>query len=162
MNLKPAELAFWNEYVESAHNHLELRDAFVMAGQAGDAEIADILLALYLCGKKSAGSSLLEGFNATGDQLPQVGHHWILLNSRDEPGCILKVVRVALNKFKDVPIEIAVAEGEGDLSLNYWMKEHARFFKPYLAELGITDLNEAIVVTEFFELVYRGRVQVNR
>lgn len=58
-------------------------------------------------------------------------------------------------RFRDVTAEIAVAEGEGDLSLAYWREAHRSFFTPYLAELGIADLEDAELLIEFFELVYR-------
>lgn len=57
--------------------------------------------------------------------------------------------------FRDVPERIAVAEGEGDLSLDYWRKSHAAHYSPHLEEWGIVDLEGATVVTEHFTLVFR-------
>ena len=56
--------------------------------------------------------------------------------------------------YADVPVAIAIAEGEGDCSLETWRKLHRWFFEPYLDDLGIDDLDKAEVVTEFFEVVY--------
>jgi len=38
--------------------------------------------------------------------------------------------------------------------LDYWKREHAKIYRPYLANWGIKDLNQAYFVTEFFELVF--------
>lgn len=83
--LKPAELAYWEKYVDSSVNKESLRDVFVSAGYAGNPQITDELLALYLGGKKTAGSSLKEDFLSAGDAIPKVGNHWIYLNSSGAP-----------------------------------------------------------------------------
>ena len=67
----------------------------------------------------------------------------------------MRTEKVEVNKFKDVGVEIANAEGEDDLSLESWRRAHREFFSPYLADLGIQILEEALVVTEFFSLAYR-------
>jgi len=87
--------------------------------------------------------------------LPQVCNYWIFLNSRNEPSCILKTEKIVTHKFKDVPVEIAIAEGEGDLSLEYWKRVHGQLYSPHLASWGIKGIEEATVITEFFSVVYR-------
>ena len=99
--LKPAERDYWLEYVAASEHRSALEDPFVNASYAGNRDITDELLPLYLSGKKSAGSSLVEDFVANGDPLPVVGNHWIYLNSRDEPKCILRTERIVINKFRD-------------------------------------------------------------
>lgn len=131
------------------------KNAFVTASFAGTPEITDELLHLYLIGKKSAGSSIVEDFVSAGDPLPKVGNYWIFLNSKDIPSCILRTEKVVTNKFYEVPSEIAVAEGEGDLSLEYWRKVHSELYSPYLASWGVARLEDATVITEFFKIVYR-------
>lgn len=91
----------------------------VTAGYAGNSNITDGLLALYLSGKKIAGSSILEDFLSINDPLPQLGNYWIFLGSDEKPRCILKTIKIVTHKFNDVPEEIAIAEGEGDCSLEY-------------------------------------------
>lgn len=160
--LNPAEQKFWSDYLaasvtpgEAAARIDALAKANVRAGIPGDLSIADELLNLYLQGKKTAGSSLVRDFEVAGDPLPRVGDHWILLDSRGAPRCIAKVVRVEFHRFDEITLEIARAEGEGDLSLEYWRSAHQTFFAPYLPTLGISDLESAEIVTEFFEVVHR-------
>jgi uncharacterized protein YhfF len=156
MSLRPNEKTYWENYISTLPESEALPNTKVTAGYAGNPEITDELLLLYLEGKKTAGSSLAEDFQTAGDPLPQVGDYWIYLNSSGKPCCILRTDRVVTHKFKDIPLEIAIAEGEGDLSLAYWKRTHAELYNPFLQQWGISDLNEATVVTEFFKIVYRG------
>jgi uncharacterized protein YhfF len=154
-SLSPGEQKLWDQYCDS----LPLRDRpvapLVEASMPGNSEIANSLVQLYLDGHKTAGSSLLADFIAAGDQLPSIGKFWIVLDSTGEARCIVRTDRVDQTKFKEVGLEVAIAEGEGDLSLAYWRQAHADFFQPFLQSWGVTDLEEAIVITEFFSVVYK-------
>jgi uncharacterized protein YhfF len=153
MKLNERELAYWKSYLKALPE--KPLNRFVEAGIPGDDKIADQLLALYLSGKKSAGSSLVKDFEIAGDPLPEVGNFWIILDSNKEPRCIVKTVRVEIYQFDQVPEEVAIAEGEGDLSLEYWREAHIDFFTPFLESWGITDLDREKLITEFYELVHR-------
>lgn len=146
---------YWDRFILSLSPNLRPVNPNVSASFAGNKEITDELLSLYLIGKKTAGSSVVEDFLSAGDQLPQIGNYWIFLNSKEVPSCILKTINTKIHKFNDVPVEIAVAEGEGDLTLEYWRKVHGGLYIPYLTLWGLNDINEANVITEFFEVVYR-------
>lgn len=80
---------------------------------------------------------------------------WIVLDSKDQAQIILKTIKVEINPYNKVTKVIAIAEGEGDLSLEYWKKAHEDFFKPFLLNWGLNSLEEANVVTEYFCLVYK-------
>jgi len=118
--------------------------------------ITDSLIALYLAGKKSAGSGLVRDYLTMGDPLPKAGNYWIVLDGRRRPRLLLRTLRVEINLWKNIPKRIAVAEGEGDLSVAYWKRTHRRFYLPFLKKWGIDDLDEAEVITEHFKLVHRA------
>lgn len=126
----------------------------IEASIAGDVKIADKLLSLFISGKKTAGSSLVKDYKLSNDDLPKVGNYWIVLDSKEKPRVILKTIKVNFFIFKDINSSTAKAEGEGDLSPEYWTKAHTKFFTPYLEDWDITDLSKEEVVTEFFEIVY--------
>lgn len=152
--LKWIESSFWGEYLAALPTALRSRKPRVEAAFAGNRKITDDLIALYLAGKKTAGSGLVKDYLTMGDPLPKVGNYWIALDSRRRPRCLLKTVRVEINVFKRIPKRIAVAEGEGDLSVAYWKRVHRKFYSPFLKKWGIDDLDEAEVITEHFELVH--------
>lgn len=155
-SLKSHEQKFWQAYLQEA-GVLDSNGLTVSAGMPGDEQIADELVSLYLNGQKTAGSGLLKDYEQAGDPLPEVGNFWIILDSHARPRCIVRVIRVEMHLFREVTEEIARAEGEGDLSLEYWRKAHQWFFSRFLEKLGITNLNEERIVVEFYELVYRER-----
>ncbi|MEX2665606.1 ASCH domain-containing protein [Candidatus Uabimicrobium amorphum] len=150
--LKGKNLEYWQHYCREKN---VAEDTYVEAGMAGNSEITDGLLHLYLQGKKTAGSGLVQDYKQSGDPLPKIGNHWIILDAQQNPRCIVKTIAVEFHLFKDIPLRIAIAEGEGDSSLEYWRKGHRIFFSAFLADLGIDDLDEAEIVTEFFELVWK-------
>lgn len=151
--MKPKEQEYWQRYLDTLDE--KPVNPKVEAGVAGNAEIADKLLQLYLDGKKSAGSGLVKDYKLAGDPLPQVGDYWIILDANEAPRCIVKTVRVEYYQFDQVPEEVAIAEGEGDLSLAFWREAHIGFFTPFLQDWGIADLDKEQVVTEFFEVVFK-------
>lgn len=153
--LTPTQLEYWQKYLSTLPADQHPVNPFVTASFAGTREITDELLHLYLIGKKYAGSSIVEDFLSAGDPLPQEGNYWIFLNSKEVPSCILRTEKTVTHKFYDVPVEIAIAEGEGDLSLDYWRKVHSELYLPYLQSWGVQMLENATVITEFFKIVYR-------
>lgn len=154
--MKPLERAFWNEYLAGIKPARRPRRPVVGAAFAGNRRTTDGLLALYLAGKKSAGSGLVKDYLTAGDPLPKVGDYWIALDSRNRPRCLLKTVRVEMNIFKSLPKRIAVAEGEGDLSIAHWKRVHKKFYSPFLTKWGIENIEDAEVITEHFKLVHRA------
>ncbi len=158
-NLIQEHKKFWDAYL-SVSKLPANGDYSVVAEMAGNDEITDELIVLYRTGKKNAGSSVVEDFISAGDPLPKVGNYWILLNSKAEPEMILKTIRTETHKFSEVPESVAIAEGEGDLSLDYWKRVHSDLYLPYLKEWGVATMDEATVITEFFEIVYRKEMQV--
>lgn len=154
-NLNKTQKQYWDSYVFTLPSSLRSMKLNVSASYAGNKEITDELLNLYLTGKKTAGSSIVEDFLSTGDELPKIGNYWIFLNSKEEPSCILKTVDIKIHKFNEVPVAIAAAEGEGDLSLEYWRKVHTGLYAPFLDAWGLKRIEDATVITEFFNVVYR-------
>lgn len=152
MGLKIIESDFWESYINTLN--LKPTAPIVTLGMAGNIELADELLELYLKGIKTAGSGLLKDYQIEGDDIPIVGNYWIILDSKSNPRCIVQTVRVEINRFDEVPESIAIAEGEGDLSLSFWRKAHREFFTPFLKAWGISNLDEELVITEHFKLVH--------
>ena len=146
---------YWDRFISGLPLNSRPLNPNISASFAGNKEITDELLNLYLIGKKTAGSSIVEDFVSAGDELPQIGNYWIFLNSKEEPSCILKTVDIKIHKFNEVPLEIAIAEGEGDLSLEYWRKVHSDLYTPFLNAWGLKEIADATVITEFFNVVYR-------
>ncbi|WP_429217219.1 ASCH domain-containing protein [Kosakonia cowanii] len=120
------------------------------AWQIGDSPaLADELATLVASGIKTASCGSFACWQAE-DPAPKLGSYNIILNGQDEPVCVIRIISLRLTRFCDVTEAFARKEGEGDLSLDYWRKEHQRFF----SAAGIFS-EEMELVAEEFEVVER-------
>ena len=115
-----------------------------------DARLADELLALVLAGRKTATSSALAEY--ADEPLPKVGDVSIVLDAAGDPRALLRTTEVEVLPFDQVGAELAAAEGEDDLTLESWRREHEVYWRRVLGDDGFSPSME--VVTERFELVY--------
>ena len=56
-------------------------------------ELADELLALVLCGKKTATCGALRDIEA-GEPMPEVGRRDVVLDGRGKPACVIETIEV--------------------------------------------------------------------
>ena len=88
--------------------------------------MADKLLGLVIQGKKTATSwAFVWGLGEGGE----VGERSIVLDAKGNKRVIIETVEVTLKLFEHIDESFAHDEGEGDLSLEYWRREHERFFR---------------------------------
>ena len=69
--------------------------------------------------------------------------------------CIIKISKVYVTPFNKVSKDHAFKEGEGDRTLDYWRKVHIDFFSKEYANNNRVFDEEALVVCEEFEVVYK-------
>lgn len=151
----PANLAeFWETYAESVGGVDEARlyEAFYF----GDSEeLANSLAALVLSGAKRATAGSLWSFEARGKRPPIPGDLSIVTDWAGTALCIIETEAVEVIQFDQVTAEFAAAEGEGDLSLEYWRDAHRQFFTRECARAGREFSEDMPVVCERFHVVYR-------
>lgn len=121
----------------------------------GDSEqLADELLALVLAGGKRATSSLVADFLAEGEALPRVGSHWIACDGRGRPRTVLRSTELRVGPFTSVDADFAAAEGEDDLSLESWRREHRRYWTRGCEARGEAWSEDHEIVFERFAVVW--------
>jgi len=125
----------------------------VVAEQFGFEEHADELAQLIIAGKKTATCSAYALYEIENAPLPAAGLYTVILNSRDEPVAMIQTVDVQILPMNEVSAEHAAAEGEGDLSYQYWWDVHQNVFTIELAEHGLEFSDDMLLVCEQFELV---------
>ncbi len=91
-------------------------------------ELASELATLIIAGKKVATCGSLRSWQEQ-DAMPQPGGCSIVLNGEKQPVCVIRTTGLFLTRFDRVTPEMAMLEGEGDLSLDYWRQEHQRYFE---------------------------------
>ncbi|MFL7890150.1 ASCH domain-containing protein [Enterobacter pseudoroggenkampii] len=98
------------------------------AWQMGDSpELASELADLIKKGIKTASCGSFASFQQE-ESAPKIGSYNIILDGQNVPVCVIRLVSMRLMRFCDVTEAFARKEGEGDLSLEYWQKEHKIFF----------------------------------
>lgn len=88
-------------------------------------EQADQLLSLVIEGKKTATSWAA----SHGDFGTVVGQRQIIKDSSGAHRVVIEITELSKVRFDQVNESFARAEGEGDLTLEYWRKEHERYFR---------------------------------
>jgi len=124
-----------------------------LAGFGDTAELSASLIALILAGVKHATCSLQDAWTFDGEPLPVAGDFVIVMDFDGRPTLVLRTTDVRIMTFETVPAAFAIAEGEGDLSLDYWRREHWRFFLRECERVGRAATPDMPLVCEWFEVV---------
>lgn len=129
--------------MENTNNDYFERFAF------GDSpEMADELLALVLCGKKTATVSVV----LESDQKPNVGDLSLVLDGRGNPACVIKTVHLEMVKFCDLTWDMVKLEGE-DETFEQWKAGNIRYWTRDAARRGYTFTDQTPITFERFEVV---------
>lgn len=146
------EKELWEEFIKE-NNFKDLEyDSYAFGCDA------DRLASLVLEGKKRATSSLYILYEIANETLPKENEYSVILDSKGNAVCIVKVINVLIIPFNKVTAFHAYKEGEGDLSLSYWKEVHRSFFTKELKEFKL-DFNDTMkIVFEEFEVVYKPKL----
>jgi uncharacterized protein YhfF len=112
-------------------------------------QMRDRLNNLIINGNKRATAGLLkEDYLDEGEEIEFVGEKLAILDNQQQSVGIVKVTRVEVLDFKEVPTEFALAEAEGDLSGDDFRQSHLKFWN----SVGIEVLPGTKIVTVYFDL----------
>lgn len=149
-----AAALLWDAYAAAFPEQAAADSQYNVETFGDSPEMADELLAVVLNGRKSATSSLVADYLDAGEQLPRIGIHWIVCDSTGEPRAILRTTELRLGAFRDADEAFARDEGEGDLTLASWRREHQQFWERTAAARGGSWSEADEVVFERFEVVW--------
>ena len=112
-------------------------------------QMRDRLNNLIINGNKRSTAGLLkEDYLDEGEEIEFVGEKLAILDNQQQSVGIVKVTRVEVLDFKEVPTEFALAEAEGDLSGDDFRQSHLKFWN----SVGIEVLPDTKIVTVYFDL----------
>ena len=113
-------------------------------------ESRSTILNFLLNGNKRATAGLLEiDYEAEGEPVEDIGEVLVVLGNQGEEVGRIKVTRVEISNFADVPDEFALAEAEGDLSGDDFRQSH----RAYWEALGVEVRDDTKVVLVYFDLI---------
>lgn len=113
---------------------------------------ADWLADLVVEGKKTATCSAHVSYAIEKEALPHVGQYSIVLDAKEQPVAIIRVTDVSIMPMNEVPVDFALAEGEGDY--DFWWSAHKKFFTNELAAHGLEFSESMPLVCERFETIH--------
>ncbi|WP_420536345.1 ASCH domain-containing protein [Corynebacterium jeddahense] len=76
----------------------------------------------------------------------------IVVDGRGDPAALIREIKV--DPFLEVTEDFAATEGEGDLSLERWRREHRAFFARVAPYYGREFSDAELVQCETFEVVH--------
>lgn len=141
----------WQAYLKTLpRNHSHRFNLLPDAWSFGDSpQMADQLGKLVLNGIKTATCSRYLGENI----LDEAGLS-IILDGDGNPICIIETYEITIRRYRDIDEEFATAEGEGDLSLEYWRKAHWDFFSREAEQEDYEVSENMLLSCERFRLLY--------
>jgi uncharacterized protein YhfF len=142
---------FWDAYVASARVG---STKFAVLKFGDGAELADELASQVVAGRKRATASLLRDTMERGTPMPEPGDLCVVVDGKDAPRCIVRILDVDIKPLRDVDEEFAWAAGGGDRSLEWWRSAHTRYFKRQGAREGFVIDDATKVVLERIEVVW--------
>jgi len=148
--------ALWGRFLASgAPAALDAANATYETWQFGyGVEQGDRLLALVLSGRKVGTAGALWTYEHDGDVVPVPGDYSVVTDGSGIARCVLRTTAVDIVPFDQVGPDHASAEGEGDLTLDYWRDVHWKYFVRELESMGMHAEPDMPVVCELFELAY--------
>lgn len=148
--------AYWQEFLSNLPTVSPYHSkSYVAEGWGDSPEMADELGTLIADGTKTGTCSALWEWEAEDETIPKQGIITIVLNGEGEPLCIVETTEVSIRNYNEVDADFAHAEGEGDLSLEYWREAHMNFFSRILPKIGKEFSEEMPLVCERFKLIYK-------
>ena len=148
--------AYWQKFLSVLPPESPYRTRSYTTESWGDSpELADKLGNLIVRNIKTATSSALWEWEAEGRPIPQAGNLTVVLDGQGQPLCIIETTEVTVRQFNEVSSDFALAEGEGDFSLDYWREAHRNFFSRTLPKIGREFSEEMPLVCERFQVIYK-------
>jgi len=107
------------------------------------------LIDFIINGNKRATAGLLDDYAKESEPVESVGECLAMLDNDNQHVATLRVTRVEVSRFIDVPDEFALAEAEGDLNAADFRASHNDFW----SRIGETIIDETQIVQVYFELL---------
>jgi uncharacterized protein YhfF len=107
------------------------------------------LVDLVINGNKRATAGLLSDYEQEDEQLEHVGERLAIVDDDGHNVGAVKVTRVIVSRFADVPDEFALAEAEGDLNAADFRASHTT----YWSSVGTPVAADTMVVQLYFDLL---------
>lgn len=147
--------AFWFAYLRTLDApEIAARRLYDTCRIGDSKESANEGTGLVLSGRKTASSSLLWEYEASGQAPPSIGALSILEDGEGRPACVFETTEAEIRPFDAVDEAFAADYGEWDGSLPTWRRQCWRYYAAVCAGLGREPSEDMPLVCERFRVVY--------
>jgi len=145
---------FWKKYLETTGQKEgeavysgEL--VFEDTGMTGQTQ-----LSLLLSGAKTAMFTPLETIEINMEKMPVTGEVYVVLDSKEEPRCIIELTDVKILPVNEIPWDLARRDGEDENILD-WQNKMENFLDEEADLCGFEALPDSKIVCELFKVIYK-------
>ena len=117
---------------------------------------ADLCAHLVATGQKRATAPSVAELALAGDPIPRVGDYAIVTDWTGHAIAVTRTVSVEIKKFGEIDEEFARAEGEGDLTLEWWRAAHRAYYENVLTGSQYKVDDDLEIACESFEVVLKA------
>ncbi|MFG6445729.1 ASCH domain-containing protein [Microbacterium sp. P07] len=144
----------WAAYSHARPDAVAASPEYTIEHFGDSRRLADELLAHVIEGTKRATSELVADFLARGDAVPRIGSHWMACDGLGVPRIIIRSIELRIGTFATADAAFAADEGEDDLSLDSWRREHRIYWTRVAAAQGRVWSETEEIVFERFSVVW--------
>ena len=116
-------------------------------------DAADICADLVVAGRKQATASSLKELELAGLEVAKPGELFIVTDFSGKAKAIIETTRVDIRRFGEIDEDFARAEGEGDLTLEWWRDAHRAYYLRVLSGSGVAVDDDLMIACEYFTTV---------
>jgi uncharacterized protein YhfF len=147
---------FWRNYLLTLPEN-ERDQTYAEASSWGNsAELADRIARLITSGMKTTTSSLLWSQQKHQWVLEKPGDKSIVLDSKNNPVCIVEIQEVFIRPFDQVDAEFVYNYGEGDRTMDFWHKNMWEYYQEECQELSKNAEKDMPMICQVFKVIYKG------
>ncbi|WP_294429289.1 ASCH domain-containing protein [uncultured Treponema sp.] len=147
-------LEFWKQYLKDTNQNEENalysgELVFEDSGFAGQTQ-----LSLVLSGAKTAVFTPLDEIEINLEQVPVSGEVYVVLDSNDEPRCVIELTDVNVVPFNEIPWDLAQRDGENE-NLSEWQDKMREYIEDEADLCGFEAREDSKIVCEIFRVIYK-------
>lgn len=147
-------LEFWKDYLKSVNKK---EDEALYSGELvfeDSGFTGQTQLSLVLSGAKTAVFTPLEAVEINRERPPVPGEVYIVLDSQDEPRCIIELTDVNILPFNEIPWDLAKLDGENE-NLEDWRSKMRELIQDEGDICGFQLRENMKIVAEIFRVIYK-------
>lgn len=143
----------WLEFSKKHSENLKkaIPISFCFCDNEKDAnECADLVIR----GIKQVTATSLWLYKKNNESLPNIGDQYIVTDWNGTAKTIIQATKIEQIPYKEITVDFARTEGEGDKSLKYWKRVHKAYYTREMEPYGDEFSEDMIIVCEYFERIH--------